>query len=180
MSSQAVGVLLAVQGVYSMGAQLLLFPYAVKRFGNLLTFRAVVMTWPILYVLVPYSVFLPEPLQKPGITFCLLWRITAQVLAFPSMAILITNSAPSFAVLGLINGVASATACLSRAFGPTLSGMLFSWGISVGYMGVAWWIAAGVSLLGAIQSLCMEEGKGRLDVVGAEELDEESLSSSKA
>lgn len=166
MSSRSVGILLAIQGVYSMVAQLFLFPFAVKRFGNLHTFRAVVLVWPLLYLLVPYLVFLPESLQKAGIMLCLLWRITAQVLAFPSMAILLTNSAPSFAVLGLINGVAGAAACLSRAFGPTLSGMLLSWGTSVGYTGIAWWTAALVAFIGAVQSFWMEEGKGRMSEAG--------------
>ena len=163
MSSQTVGILLAVQGVYSMVAQVVLFPLAVKRLGNLSTFRTTVIAWPLLYLLVPYLVFLPPSLQKGGIVFCLLWRITAQVLGFPAMAILITNSAPSFAVLGLINGVAGSAACLSRAFGPTLSGMLFSWGTSIGYIGIAWWVAAGIALFGAIQSFWMEEGRGRMD-----------------
>ena len=164
MSSRTVGLLLAVQGMYSMVAQLLLFPFAVKRLGNLLTFRITVMSWPLLYLLVPYLVFLPSGLQTGGIILCLLWRITAQVLGFPSMAILITNSAPSFAVLGLINGIAGSAACLSRAFGPTLSGMLFSWGTSIGYTGIAWWIVAGIALVGAVHSLWMEEGKGRMDI----------------
>ena len=174
MSSQTVGVLLAIQGFYSMIAQLLLFPFVVKRFGTLTTFRTTVVLWPLLYLLVPYLVFLPEGLQKVGIVFCLLWRITAQVLAFPSMTILITNSAPSFAVLGLINGVAGSAACLSRAFGPTLSGMLFSWGTSIGYTGIAWWTAAVIAFIGAVQSFWMEEVQGRL-CAEKDSSDEESL-----
>ena len=162
MSSQTVGVLLAIQGVYSMLAQVLLFPFVVKRFGTLVTFRTTVILWPLLYLLVPYLVFLPAGLQKVGIVFCLLWRITAQVLAFPSMTILITNSAPSFAVLGLVNGVAGSAACLSRTFGPTLSGTLLSWGTSIGYTGIAWWTAAIIAFIGAIQSFWMQEVQGRV------------------
>ena len=171
MSSQGVGVLLAIQGIYSMIAQLVLFPFMVKRFGNLRTFRMVVLFWPFLYLLVPYLLFLPTELQTAGIIGCLLWRVTSQVLAFPSMNLMLANAAPSFEVLGLINGVASSAACLSRAFGPTLSGMLFSWGTSVGYIGIAWWAAACIAFFGAIQSFWMEEGKGtvRLEKDGQDE-----------
>jgi hypothetical protein len=164
LSSQTIGLMLSVQGVYSMFAQVFLFPFVVKKFGALMTFRAVIIVWPILYVIVPYLIFLPTYFQTAGIMFCLIWRITAQVLAFPSAAILLTNSAPSLMVLGLINGVAASTASLSRAFGPTLSGMLVSWGSSVGYSGFSWWAAGFISLVGAIHSFWMSEGKGRMDL----------------
>lgn len=163
-SSQYVGLLLAIQGIYSMFAQIFLFPFAVQRWGALRTFRTTIILWPLLYVVVPYLVFLPQQLQTAGIMFCLIWRITAQCLAFPTMQILITNAASSMLVLGLINGVAASTASLSRAFGPTLSGSLFSFGLSIGHVGLAWWVTALVALLGALQSLWMTEGKGRLDV----------------
>ena len=164
LSSQYVGALLAIQGVYSMFAQIFLFPFAIRQWGALKTFRTTIILWPLLYVIIPYLVFLPQQLQTTGIMFCLLWRITAQCLAFPTMQILLTNAAPSMLVLGLINGVAASTASLSRAFGPTLSGSLFSFGLSIGHVGLAWWITALISLLGAIQSLWMTEGKGRLDM----------------
>lgn len=164
LSSQAIGGMLSIQGAYSMFAQVFLFPLAVNRLGSLRTFRAVVIVWPLLYLVVPYLVFLPLKLQTTGIMICLLWRITAQVLAFPAMAILLTNSAPSMMVLGLVNGVAASTASLSRAFGPTFSGTLFSWGSSMGYTGLAWWAAGVISLIGAIQSLGMEESGGRMDM----------------
>lgn len=164
-SSQFVGLMLAVQGVYSMFAQIILFPYAIRRWGALNTFRTTIMVWPLLYIITPYVVFLPTELQTVGIMFCLTWRITAQCLSFPTMQILITNSAPSMLVLGLINGIAASTASLARAFGPTLSGSLFSFGLSIGYVGLAWWIVGAISIVGAVQSFWMTEDKGRLDVV---------------
>lgn len=170
---ETIGLMLAVQGVYSMFAQLFLFPYVVKRFGSLGTFRFVVGIWPLLYLIVPFTVLLPTHLQLPGIFFCLLWRITAQVLAFPSNAILLTNSAPSLLVLGLINGVAASTASMSRALGPTLAGLVHACGLKMGYAGFAWWALGVVAALGALESLWMEEGGGRLDVM--EEVDEEAV-----
>lgn len=163
LPTKVIGLLLSLQGIYSMVAQVFLFPLVVRRFGNLTTFRFVVMSWPVLYFLVPYLVFLPPRCQMVGVLFCLLWKITAQVVAFPSNAILLTNSAPSLLVLGTINGVAASTASLARAFGPTLTGLIHSWGLKMGYAGLAWWASGLICIIGAAESFWMEEGEGRLD-----------------
>ena len=165
--------MLSVQGVYSLLAQSFLFPLAARRFGTLKTFRFVLLTWPLLYALVPYLVLLPRQLQVPSVYFCLLWKITAQVLAFPSNSILLTNSAPSMLVLGVINGVAASTASLARACGPTFTGLLHSWGLQVGSTGLAWWASGIICTIGAIESLWLEEGRGRMDHLDVE--DEEPL-----
>ncbi|MCJ1390264.1 hypothetical protein MMC18_003122 [Xylographa bjoerkii] len=172
MPTKVIGVMMSVQGVYSMIATIFLFPVVVQRYGTLATFQFVVMSWPILYFLVPYLVFLPQHLQYSGIFFCLMWKITAQVLAFPAMAILLTNSAPSMMVLGLINGVAASTASLSRAFGPTVSGIIHAWGLEMGYAGFAWWASGLICILAAMESLWMTETPGRMDAMDA--IDEEA------
>ena len=162
LSSKTIGMMLSFQGVYSMLAQLFLFPFVVRRFGTLKTFRFVVISWPMLYFVTPYLVLLPMRFQMTGVYVCLLWRITSQILAFPSNAILLTNSAPSMLVLGVINGIAASTASLSRAFGPSVSGFVHSWGLKMGCTGLVWWAAGLVCILGAVESLWMEERGGRM------------------
>ena len=163
LPTKTIGFMLSLQGVYSMTVQIFLFPFVVKRFGSLKTFRFVVISWPLLYLLVPYLVLLPTRFQLIGIAVCFVWKITAQVLAYPSNAILLTNSAPSMLVLGAINGIAASTASLSRAFGPTVSGFIQSWGIKMGYTGLAWWASGLICVIGAVESLWMEETQGRMD-----------------
>ncbi len=163
LTTKTIGFMLSVQGVYSMLAQIFIFPFAARHFGPLRTFRFVVMVWPLLYFLVPYLILLPPRFQMPGAYFCLLWKITFQVLAFPSNAILLTNSAPSLLVLGVINGAAASTASLARACGPTVTGVLHTWGLEVGFTGVAWWASGVICLLGAFESSWLEESKGRMD-----------------
>jgi len=163
LSTKTIGLLMALQGLYSMAAQVLLFPFAVRKCGSLKTFRFVVMVWPLLYLLVPYLVLLPGRFQLVGVYACLLLRITAQVLAFPSHAILLTNSAPSMLVLGVINGVAASTASLMRAFGPTVSGVIYTAGLNMGYTGLAFWVSGLVSVLGAVESLWVDQKGGRMD-----------------
>lgn len=175
LSSKAIGLMLSSQGIYSMMAQLFLFPFVVRRFGNLKTFRFVVISWPLLYFLTPYLVLLPPRFRIAGVYLCLCWKITAQVLAFPSNAILLTNSAPSMLVLGVINGIAASTASLSRAFGPTVSGFIHTWGLKMGCTGLVWWAAGLVCVIGAAESLWMTEVGGRMNQPAV--LDEEFATS---
>lgn len=173
MSSKDEGVLLVGQGVYSMFAQAVLFPFLARRFGCLNIFKITVVIWPLLYLVVPYTVLLPPPYQKFGICFCLFWRTTAQALSYPPNNILLTNSAPSMLVLGLINGVAGSTASLCRAFGPTITGFVHSRGVNIGVSGLAWWITGLVCILGALESLLMEEPKANSSITEA--VNEESI-----
>ena len=157
MSSKNEGMLMVGQGLYAMFAQAVLFPYLARNIGCLKTFRITVVTWPLLYFLVPYTVLLPNRLQLVGVSFCLLWRTTAQALTYPPNNIMLTNSAPSMLVLGAINGVAGSTASLCRAFGPTVTGFIHSKGLSIGVSGLSWWITGIICALGALESLLMEE-----------------------
>ena len=155
--------MLAVQGIYSMIAQIFIFPLAARRFGTLNTFRTVIMIWPLLYFLVPYMVLLPAKIRQPAVYLALLSKITFQVLAFPSTAILLTNAAPSMLVLGAINGVSASTASLARACGPTITGMVHSWGLDLGSTGFAWWMSGIICAIGAIESFWMDEIDGRVE-----------------
>ncbi|KAF4760825.1 hypothetical protein HAV15_005283 [Penicillium sp. str.  len=182
MATKTIGFMLAVQGVYSMIAQLWLFPFVVKHFGTLRTFRFVLLVWPPLYLAVPYLVLLPAKLQTLAVYVSLISKITFHVIAFPATAILLANAAPSSKVLGSINGVAASTASLSRAFGPTITGLLHSKGLNSGYSVLAWWACGLVCLIGAIQSFWMEESpeperfKIRQPEVSEAEMKREALS----
>ena len=90
-STKKIGVMLSVQGVYSMVAQLFIFPFAARTFGTLKTFRLVMMIWPLLYLVIPYMVLLPKQLRDVAVFLALLTKITFQVMAFPSTAILLAN-----------------------------------------------------------------------------------------
>jgi hypothetical protein len=169
LSTKTIGLMMAVQGIYSMIAQLWLFPYIVRRIGTLGAFRSVMVVWPLLYAAVPYLVLLPEKLQTTGVYVALLIKITFHVIAFPSNAILLTNAAPSKSVLGTINGVAASTACLARAFGPTVTGSIHSAGLKIGCNGLAWWAGGLVCAIGALESFWMEEYDGQMDCPSEEE-----------
>jgi len=82
------------------------------------------------------------------------------VFAFPCMMILLTNSASSLRVLGTLNGFATSLSAIGRAFGPAVSGVLFTWGVDQGYMITPWWTLAVISALGAIPVWQIKETDG--------------------
>jgi hypothetical protein len=171
LDTKQIGFILSVQGVYSMIATILLFPIVVRRLGALCLFRLIALSYPVLYLTTPYLVLLPDKWRLAGVYAVVIWKCTFATMAYPSNAILLTNSAPSLLMLGTINGIAASTASLSRAFGPTVSGFLFSAGLRLGYSGLAWWCSAVISLAGAFISLRTTENGGRMDVEKKAEVD---------
>jgi hypothetical protein len=121
MTTQAIGFILSMQGIFSMVTQFFVFPPLARHFGTLNLYRFCMTTYIISYALVPYLDFLPEYLQRTGIYLLLAIKIIYGVLAYPCNAILLTNSAPSLLVLGAINGIAASCASLARAISPTVT-----------------------------------------------------------
>ncbi|RKF79179.1 putative membrane protein [Golovinomyces cichoracearum] len=156
LSTKEIGMILSVQGIYSMLVTLCIFPTLVRRFGAMRLFRTVAICYPILYLSIPYFSLLPPSLSIFGIYFIAIWKCTFATLAFPSNAMMLTNMAPSLLSMGTINGVAASIASLSRALGPTVSGALISVGQSSGYSGLSWWCSAVISIAGALLSLMMK------------------------
>ncbi|KAM0491727.1 hypothetical protein ACHAPB_009039 [Verticillium nonalfalfae] len=163
METKEIGVILSVQGVYSMISTVFLFPIVTRRLGALRLFRFMALSYFALYLTTPYLVLLPENFRMAGIYFMVIWKCTFSTMAYPANAILLTNSAPNLTTLGTINGVAASTASLCRAFGPTISGFLYSIGLETGYSGLAWWTSAAITVIGAFISLQIKEGPSRLD-----------------
>ncbi|KAK4994789.1 hypothetical protein LTR66_005250 [Elasticomyces elasticus] len=161
LPTKTIGFILSMQGFLQMFMTIVVFPYVNRRLGSLKTFRLVILTYPFLYLLVPYLALVPPVLRMPCIYFLLVWKVTGQALSYPSSAIMLANSAPSKSVLGTLNGVAASSASLCRAFGPTISGLIHTAGLSLGCSGLAWWASSLVAALGAVLSLCMVEEKRR-------------------
>lgn len=157
------GMILSVQGVYSMISTFFFFPFVSQRLGNLTVFRFLSMAYFVQYLITPYLVLLPDSIRLVGVYGMIIWKCTFATMAYPTNALLLTNSAPSTLSLGTINGVAASTASLCRAFGPTISGWLYALGIEIGYSGLAWWFTGLVTIVGGVISFHMTEPKGRFD-----------------
>lgn len=157
LNPKEIGFIMLVQGIYSMFATMVIFPIIVQRLSASGLLRLISLSYPILYFSTPYFVLLPGTIRLTGVYALVVWKCTFATLAYPSIAILLTDSAPSLLILGTINGVAASAASLSRALAPTASGFLFSAGLGLGYSGLAWWCSAVIAVVGAIVSLNMPD-----------------------
>ena len=157
LPTKDIGFILSIQGLIQMFVTLFVFPIVNRRLGSVATFRLVAICYPALYIVVPYLTLLPVWLRMPGIYMVLVWKVSAQALTFPSLAIMLANAAPSRKVLGTLNGVAASSASLCRAFGPTLSGLIQSAGLSIGVLGLPWWANSLVAMCGTGLCLFMVE-----------------------
>lgn len=158
LSTKSIGGILAVQGVIQMIATMVIFPTVQLRLGTLTTYRMVILTYPLLYLLVPYLTLVPVNLRMPAVYVILVWKVTAQAFSFPSNNMMLSNATPR-RQRGTFNGVAQSSASLARAIGPTVSGLLEAAGLSKGMLGLPWWVNALVAILGAVLSLFMVEQK---------------------
>ncbi|KAJ4270018.1 hypothetical protein NW762_001691 [Fusarium torreyae] len=158
LETKMIGVIMSVQGLYSLLSNYLIVPPVTRRLGSLRLFRILAFSYFALYLVTPYLVLLPDSWRMPAIYLLVIWKCTFSTMAYPSNAILLANSAPSKQVLGTINGIAASTASLCRALGPTLSGLLYSLGLQTGYSGLAWWFSGLITIVGAYLSSQITEG----------------------
>lgn len=179
-SSQTNGMLLSIQGVLQMIAQLFIFPWISRKLGNLRTFYLTIALYPFLYMLAPYLALLPKDMRIPGIVLLLVWKVTAQSLSYPSLAIMLANASPSKKVLGTLNGAAAASASVCRGFGPTVSGAVDSVGDRIGMSGLAWWTCAAIAAVGWMPGFFMEEQRKRPGSQDAEDDEEVGLGMGRA
>jgi len=152
-----------------MFAQVIIFPWASTKLGSLRTFWLTIATYPFLYLIAPYLALLPVKFRIPGIIALLVWKVTAQSLSYPSLAIMLANAAPSKKVLGTLNGAAASSASICRGFGPTVSGAVDTYGTGHGMSGLAWWTCAGIAAIGWIPGCLMKEERRRPGFQGIED-----------
>ncbi|KAM3499886.1 hypothetical protein MY10362_006889 [Beauveria mimosiformis] len=175
LDTKTIGVIMSVQGLYSLFSNYLVVAPVTRRLGSLRLFRLIAFSYFSLYLVTPYLVLLPERMRMPAIYLLVIWKCTFATMAYPSNAILLANSAPSKEVLGTINGIAASTASLCRALGPTVSGFLYALGLQTGYSGLAWWFSGATTLVGAYLSSQITEGGYKSAI--SEEEDEPLLDS---
>jgi len=161
--NQEIGVVIAVQGFYSLIASWYIFPWAVRRLGELRLFQLLAALYFLHYMATPYLVLLPGRVwQEVGIYAVIFWKCTFSTLAYPSNVILTKNAVPSSLWMGTIMGFHASAASLCRAFGPTVSGFLFTIGLETGYSGLAWWCSGLVALVGSVVAMNLTDARETL------------------
>ncbi|KIV89554.1 hypothetical protein, variant 2 [Exophiala mesophila] len=151
LTVQTVGIIMAVNGVIALFMQAVVFPIAAEWLAIWRLFICVTILHPVAYFIVPYLALLPENLVLPGVYFCLTVRNLFAILVFPLLLILRKQASPSPSSLGRINGLAASAGAASRSVAPPAAGLLYGWGSKIGFMGLAYWGAGAVAVVGAIQ-----------------------------
>lgn len=144
LQSSTIGIWLSLFGICGILAQLWIYPIMQARLGTLGVFKVSLFIFPLVYLLAPYLSLLPETghlsaVRWIGLGFVIGGQILARTMAIPSTVILLTESAPSRAVLGTVHGAGNMLASLARAVGPAAGGTIYAAGITEGVVGTVWW-----------------------------------------
>ncbi|GAB7360058.1 hypothetical protein MBLNU230_g7580t1 [Neophaeotheca triangularis] len=168
LSPEEIGISLAFAGVITILFQVGIFGRLREKIGNRITYRVSLGGFVIAFLLMPwvgYKSGQPKAPNEPASTQGRVWlwmelglvliiKTVAAVGGLTSALLLITNSAPSHAVLGTLNGLAQTLSAAGRAVGPFLSGALFSAATRVQPKGeaLAFGVFGGVALIGFLMS----------------------------
>ncbi|KAI1333629.1 MFS general substrate transporter [Xylariaceae sp. FL0016] len=185
LRAPAIGLWLAVFGVFGILLQLLAFPYLQSRLGGTRgVLRVALLLFPLTYLLAPYLSLLAtninnttvdgdeysEDSKSDGHAAAGLWaclalvicaQITARTMAIPSTVILLTEASPDRRVLGTVHGAGNMLASLARAVGPAVGGWVFAVGVEVGVIGLVWWVYLVSIALSALAWSHLMEGDDR-------------------
>ncbi|KAI0396479.1 major facilitator superfamily transporter [Xylariaceae sp. FL0594] len=160
LNSGRIGTIFTLYGIACGAIQFVLFPPLCARFGVLNCFRTCVLTFPVVYFLLPFTVLIGDVHWRYGALFVLMvTKAFAVIVGFPCSTILLTNSAASLSILGTLNGMATTFSALGRASGPALAGLFFSWGVKNNMIGAPWWLLGCIAALGSFPVwMIVEEG----------------------
>ena len=187
LGPEEIGVSLAFAGVVTILFQIGIFGLIREKIGNKITYRAGFAGFVIAFVLTPWVGYKDgrDGPNNPTTTGRIwLWMELGSVLIIKTVAsvggltsalLLITNSAPSPAVLGTLNGLAQTLSAAGRAVGPFLSGSLFTAAVKAKPKGeaLAFGVFAGVSFLGFLMSFGIRGADLESDSPGGEDAEDD-------
>jgi hypothetical protein len=173
LNSQQIGFIFTLYGICGMFIQFLIFPAVARHFGVLNCLKACAFTFPIIYLLTPFTALIgPGTIQQTTMFALMFVKCICVIFAFPCSTILLTNSAASLRILGTLNGFATSISAIGRGVGPAIGGGTFTLGVELGYVILPWWTIAVMSVGGAIPVWWLIE----MDGFGGSESESESES----
>ncbi|KAI9903444.1 hypothetical protein N3K66_002796 [Trichothecium roseum] len=179
-----IGISLSLAGAATIVFQAFIYQPLKYRAGNLGSYALSLLGLAVSMCLMPWVGYLDdEPPFGAGtprawlyaeLGVILVLKSICAVSGLSSVMLLITNSAPSHASLGTLNGIAQTLSALGRSFGPFVSGGLFTLSINIRPKGeaLAWSIFGGLAFMGWLASLFVRgDGLESDDWIGAEDHD---------
>ncbi|CDF90221.1 ZYBA0S06-03532g1_1 [Zygosaccharomyces bailii CLIB 213] len=168
------GALLSSTGIFGCFVVIFIFPVVDRNFDCLTIFRSLVLLYPIMYLMVPYVVFL----QKDGIprwcTIVYLYFITGTktlcgALTSPQIMLIIHNCSP-LSCRAVINGATISISAAARFVGPLIWGYIMSWSQEYDIAWVSWWSLGLISMVALYQSYKIDPIDG--DETGQDRVEE--------
>ncbi|KAI1380039.1 MFS general substrate transporter [Hypoxylon crocopeplum] len=171
LRADVIGVSLSVAGAFTILFQLFLFRPLKSHLGNVRSYRLSLLGFAVTMALIPFVGYVDS---KPpfGVGDSKVWlyleigvvliiKNICAVGGLSSVMLLITNSAPTHASLGTLNGIAQTLSAAGRSVGPFLSGGLYTVSTHVQPKGeaLAWGLFAGIALAGWLGSYAIH-GEG--------------------
>ncbi|CEI40208.1 hypothetical protein FVEN_g1311 [Fusarium venenatum] len=151
MTLRDVGMVLAVDGGIALFIQVFIFPWAVQKLGTYRLFLLVTVLHPIIYILMPMLLLVPENLIYPAIYGCLIVRNILSIILYPLLMILIKEATPTASALGKVNGLAASAGAACRMIASPIAGFLWAVGSKSDCSALAWYGSAIAAVFGAIQ-----------------------------
>jgi MFS family permease len=166
LSPGEIGTSLAFAGAITIVFQVGIFGKLREKMGNKVTYRAGLAGFVIAFVLMPWIGYKDggngsQAMTQSGkiwlwieLGIVLIIKTVASVGGLTSALLLITNTAPSHAVLGTLNGLAQTLSAGGRAAGPLVSGALFTAATEIHPKGEAmvFGVFGGIAFLGFLMS----------------------------
>jgi MFS family permease len=132
--------------------QLFMFDKVLLRIGDARrTFRTAMVIYLPYHAIIPFISSVGVQAQLILIIMVMLAFGTCESLGYLSVILMITES-QNPKKLGIAHGFAATFSALARTFAPTVSGALWTWGVTVGWPWIVFFVAGSVSLMGAIAS----------------------------
>ncbi|CAF3469849.1 hypothetical protein SNK03_009532 [Fusarium graminearum] len=146
-----VGVVMAIDGGIALFIQVFIFPWAVQKLGTYRLFILVTVLHPIIYILMPMLLLVPEILIYPAIYGCLIVRNILSIILYPLLMILIKEATPTASALGKVNGLAASAGAACRMIASPIAGFLWAVGSKSDCSALAWYGSALAAIFGALQ-----------------------------
>lgn len=174
-STAQIGYLMSVMGVTGICLQLGVYPRIANYIGNARAHRMVIPLFPFSYMLTPFLTFLPDKphyLSMLVIVPLAVLVIIGRTFAIPPMTILMTNAVENRQVLGTVHGLTHSLTSVARCLGPFVLGNLYSLGVKVNMIGLAWWALTLTAIVGSYFAKDLKEWGAEVAVeeVGAVEV----------
>ncbi|KAE8359648.1 major facilitator superfamily domain-containing protein [Aspergillus caelatus] len=150
LEANEMGLFYSIVGIFSMVVQLVIFPWAARKYRILRCLRLASIVFPILYFVVPFVPLLPQPLSSVAVCALLISKMAGSAFVFTSCTILISEVAGAIGMLATVNGIATSIIAFGQALGPGVMGPAFSLGVKIGYTIMPWWLLAGFAFLSSL------------------------------